>query len=551
MSEFLAQLVRTATDDPQYGWIEAKEPNGQFERRTWSQIHQRALRVAGGLRASGVRPGDAVALFVGAPADVAVAAQGCWLAGASVTMLHQPTARTDLASYAADTVGVLRMVGARALVLGAPYAALAGDFQQALGDAVPVRAVDELGTAGPIDADPDVSDESAIALLQLTSGSTSHPKAVRISHANLISNMRAMVDAAQIVPDDVMVSWLPTFHDMGMVGFLTVPMTFGIKLVKMTPADLLASPTSWMRAISDYRGTITASPNFAYALATRALRKATDLDLSSLRIALNGAEPVDPKATAGFVAAGEPFGLDPGSVLCAYGMAEATLAVSFAPLGVGLEVDTIDQATLSRTGRAVPTSEGNTSSFAMLGRPLDGLTVQVRSEGNVVGERQAGEIFVRGTAVTDGYLTVDGYVAAQDAEGWLATGDEGYLVDDQIVVCGRTKDLIILAGRNIYPTDIERVAESVDGVRAGNSAAVALLTPGRESFAVAVESTYADDPQQSDRIRQEVARVVNHALDARPGQVVVVPPGWLPKTPSGKIQRSRVRERLESGDAPA
>lgn len=547
MSELLETLLRTAHEEPSRGWFETKAPEGGFIRRQWPDVHADARRVAAGLRARGIGRGDAVALFMGSPADAAVAVQASWLVGASVTMLHQPTARTKLATYAADTVGVLRMINAAALLLGDPYVEIAEHFAPAANQLhttiVPIAEL--LAGEEQIQPDAGVAAEDDIALLQLTSGSTAAPKAVTISHRSLIANMGAMVLASEITDDDLMVSWLPIFHDMGMVGFLSVPMVFGFRLVKVTPADFVASPTEWMRLISDHRGTITAAPNFAYGVAARSLRKATDLDLSSLRIALNGAEPIDVDTVGAFCAAGAPHGLRATAMVSAYGMAEASLAVSFAPLDTGLVVDAVDELKISTERIAQPVEHASGSVFACLGAPLSGIEVEVRGDdGRPLPERHVGTLAIRGTAVTKGYLTVDGYLAAQDDDGWLDTGDEGYLCDGQVVVCGRVKDLIILAGRNIYPTDIERAAETVEGVRRGNSAAVALRDGGREGVVIVAESPHHDDVEQTSRIVHEVRLATYAELEVRPSRVILIPPGTLPKTPSGKIQRARVRLEL-------
>ncbi|WP_106849441.1 long-chain-fatty-acid--CoA ligase [Blastococcus sp. Marseille-P5729] len=547
MSELLGVLRETARAHPARGWLETRGSDGEFLREDWARIHLDARRAAASLAARGIGAGDAVALFMGSPRHVAVATQACWLRGASVTMLHQPTARTNLTTYAADTFGILQTIDADALVLGPPYADVVEHFAPAASDAsAAILTSDEL-LAGErlIDPDPAVADESSPALLQLTSGSTAAPKAVVITHGNLISNMRAMVEVSDIRADDIMLSWLPVFHDMGMVGFLCVPMVFGLKLVKVTPADFVASPASWMRLISDRGASITAAPNFAYGIAARALSKAAPLDLSTLRIALNGAEPIDPRTVELFCEAGERHGLDPSAVLCAYGMAEAALAGSVAPVGRGLVIATVDERVLGAQRVAKPV-EGAGSAFALLGAPLGGIEVEVRGEkGEVLPERHVGTLMIRGDAVSPGYVTAEGLRGSQDAEGWLDTGDEGYLVDGEVVVCGRIKDLIIIGGRNIYPTDVERAAERVEGVRRGNCAAVPVLVGGREVLAVVAESTYYDDEQHRGRIEQEI-RVATYAdLEVRPTYVVLIAPGALPKTPSGKIQRVKVRESIQ------
>ncbi len=558
MSRFVETMVTTAHEGGRQRGMVTGEPREPV-RRTWFEVHQCALRVAGGLVEAGLEPGGAVAVLAGAPELIAPTVQGVWLAGGSVTMLHQPTARTDLARWAEDTLRVLRMIGSSLVALGEPFDGLAPVLDE---HGIAYRSIGGLLEAEPL-AEPVPTDEDALALLQLTSGSTADPKAVKITHGNLFSNVTAMVRRAEFDFDtDVMVSWLPLFHDMGMVGFLTVPMTFGVELVKVTPVDFLSGPLVWPELISKYRGTTTAAPNFAYAIVGRRLAKVDDdnaYDLSSLRIALNGAEPIDPTAVRTFTDAGRRFGMPAECVFPAYGLAEATLAVSFAPLFTGLTVDVIEAQPLEDDDRAVAVPEGDprrdtdeVRQFAVLGRPLPGLEARiVGGDGTVRAEREVGEIQLRGEAVSPGYLTVDGPLDTRDADGWFPTGDVGYLVDGQIVICGRKKDVIILGGRNVYPTDIERAASSVNGVRAGNAVAVRIdAGTRRERFAVVLESTVAGDTDAEHALAKEVAARVRDAVDARPYAVVVLPKGSLPKTPSGKVKRAatatQYRELIDS-----
>ena len=545
MSRFLTTLLATGAGSP-HG-MTTGEPRTPV-RRSWPEIHQTARRAAGVLtEEAGIGRGSAVGVLAGEPATIAPAAQAVWLVGGSVTMLHQPTARTDLALWAKETVGVLTMIGAKLVLLGAPFEGLASVLSQ---HGIPCRLLTDLDGA-PVTPDPDVAGEDDTALLQLTSGSTAEPKAVRITHRNLHSNIGAMVQAARLDTDtDVMVSWLPLFHDMGMVGFLTIPMAVGIELVSVTPTDFLGRPILWAELISRHHGTVTAAPNFAYAVLARQLGRADEgsLDLSTLRFALNGAEPIDPAAVNAFTTAGARFGLRPEAVVCAYGMAETALGVSFAPIDTGLQVDEIDAVELEEHRRAVPVGDGPARRFPLLGPPLPGIEVRVvGDDGAVLGEREVGVLQLRGESVTPGYLTVAGPVATQDADGWLDTGDEGYVTGGAVVVCGRRKDVIIMGGRNIYPTDIERAASEADGVRAGNAVAVRLEADAgrhRESFLVAVESRLATEPDAVQGIAKDVTSRVVSAVGVRPAEVVVLRPGSLPKTPSGKLRRAATRALL-------
>jgi fatty-acyl-CoA synthase len=537
VSRFTEKMFRNAHQSTK-GMVTG-EPH-QPVRHTWREVHERARRVAGGLAAAGVQYGDAVGVLAGAPVEIAPTAQGLWMRGASLTMLHQPTPRTDLMVWAEDTTTVIDMIEAKVVIVSDPFTAAVPVLEER---GITVLTVEHLLTFDPID--PVETGEDDLALMQLTSGSTGSPKAVQITHRNIHSNAEAMfIGARYDVEKDVMVSWLPCFHDMGMVGFLTIPMYFGAELVKVTPLDFLRDTLLWAKLIDKYQGTMTAAPNFAYALLAKRLRrnaKPGDFDLSTLRFALSGAEPVEPADVEDLLDAGKPFGLKPSAILPAYGMAETTLAVSFSECDAGLVVDEVDADLLAALRRAVPATKGHTRRLATLGPLLEGLEARIVDEdGNVLPSRGVGVIELRGEPLTPGYITMGGFIAAQDEQGWYDTGDLGYLTDQgHVVVCGRVKDVIIMAGRNIYPTDIERAASRVIGVRPGCAVAVRLdAGHSRETFAVAVESNAFEDPAEVRRIEHQVAHEVVTEVDVRPRNVVVLGPGTIPKTPSGKLRRS-------------
>jgi fatty-acyl-CoA synthase len=514
------------------------EPHAPL-RHGWGEVHQRARKIAGGLAAAGIGHGDAVAVLAGAPVEIAPTAQGVWMRGASLTMLHQPTPRTDLLFWATETGRVVDALGAAAVIVSDPFMAAAPVLAER---GVKVLVIADLLASEAID--PLNTDEDDIALLQLTSGSTGPPKAVRITFRNLASNADAMFVGAEYDLDtDVIVSWLPLFHDMGMTGFLVVPMYFGAELVKVTPMDFLQDTLLWAKLIDKYKGTMTAAPNFAYAVLAKRLRKQQpgQFDLSSLRWALSGAEQVEPAVVEDLCEAGAPFGLRREAILPAYGMAETTVAVSFSECGTGLSIDEVDADMLAVLHRAVPATTGNIRRLATLGPVLAGLEARVVDEdANELPTRGVGVIQVRGEPVSPGYTTLAGFVSAQDGQGWYDTGDLGYLTEKaHIVVCGRVKDVIIMAGRNVYPADIERAAARVTGVRPGCAVAVRLNAGHRrETFAVAVESNAFEDRGDARRIRRAVAHEVFSEVDVRPRNVVVLAPGTIPKTPSGKLRRA-------------
>ncbi|NNH70074.1 fatty acyl-AMP ligase [Nocardia uniformis] len=547
MSRFTDEMYATARTSVR--GLVTGEPDAPL-RRTWGEIHRIARRMAGGLAAAGIGYSDAVGVLAGMPVDIAPACQGIWMRGASITMLHQPTPRTDLEMWAHDTETVLRMIEARAVVLGAPFELAAPIL---LERGIDVVLIDDLRTGE--DTDPLPTSESDIALQQLTSGSTGSPKAVRITHSSFFVNAYAMFDRVKFqLDDDVMVSWLPLFHDMGMVGFLSVPMQFGAEVVCVTPLDFLRRPILWAELISKYRGTVTAAPNFAYSLLARKLRNAEDgaLDLSSVRYMWNGAEPVDADTMEALAEAGKRFGLNPMALTPVYGMAETTLAVSLPDPGRGQILDIVDADLLEALGKAVPVRDpehhhGNVRRLPTLGYLVDNLEGRVvDANREALPVRSVGVIELRGPAVTSGYTTVEGFRSTQDADGWLDTGDIGYFTEDNlVVVCGRIKDVIIMGGRNIYPTDIERAALRVKGVRPGNAVAVRLdAGQKRESFAVVVESNDHQNSEEVRRIEHDIVHAVFSEVGVRPRSVTVLGPGALPKTSSGKLRRSATADHL-------
>ena len=365
-----------------------------------------------------------------------------------------------------------------------------------------------------------------------------------LPHRQICHNLDAMIGATRIDPaHDVLVSWLPLYHDMGLIGLLTEAMTGALDLVLARPQDFLAAPARWLSWMSEFGGTLSAGPNFSYALVTRVLRRLAPgaLDLSHWRLALNGAEPVDPSTVQDFIDSAVPQGFDPRAALAVFGMAEATLGVTFPEPLSGIGVDVVDRRALEHERLAVPSSGERARALARLGRPVAGLEIRIvdPATGAVMREREAGELEVRGNSMTPGYYNRPEVTAAAFHDGWLRTGDLGYLVGGELVVCGRLKDMIIVGGRNVFPEDVERAVAEVEGVRAGNVIAFGIeRQPGREGLVVVAETRERDVPM----LRAAVADRVRDAVGLPP-EVVFVTPGTLPKTSSGKLQRSLCRSR--------
>ncbi len=509
----------------------------------WAEVHDDATSMAGGLQQLGVRPGDHVALLGPTSRSFVTAIQAVWLTGATLVVLPLPMRMGSLDEFVTQT---------RRRVHGADVSLLVADaeltpFVQLEPGDPPMVSFEDLDQRAAFVAP--APDPAAAAVLQFTSGSTSDPKGVVLPHRAVCANLDAIEIAAELdVATDVLVSWLPLYHDMGLVGLLSLAMTTGTRLVLGAPQDFLAAPGRWMEWMSRYRGTATAGPNFSYVLASRALRRAAAedraLDLSSLRVVLNGAEPVDPATVEDFVAAATPFGMDPGAVFPAFGMAEVAIAGTFPPPGRGMVVDTVDRRVLETERYAAPAAPGAAGSrgFARLGYPVPGLEIRVvdPGDGRPRLEREVGELEIRGSSVCSGYHNRPELDAELFHEDWLRTGDLGYLVDGELVLCGRIKDVIVVGGRNVFPEDVERACSGIDGIRAGNVIAFGVESnKGRESLVVVAESKATD----LEPVRRAVQARVREVVGIPAREVVLVAPGTLPKTSSGKLQRSLCRDQ--------
>jgi fatty-acyl-CoA synthase len=505
----------------------------------WSTIDADARAMAVGLAAHGVTPGDHVALLGPTTRRLVTAIEAVWLAGATVVVLPLPMRMSSIEEFVDQTRRRILGADTRLLVVDAELAPFLA-WQE--GDPPTVGYDDLAGDAGAWVAPPTQAED--LAILQFTSGSTSDPKGVMLPHRAVLANIDAIAHALSLDPEvDVAVSWLPLYHDMGLVGILTSAMVRGVDLVLAGPQSFMASPSRWVEWLSTYKGTVTAGPNFSWVLAARALARLDGLDLSHLRVALNGAEPVDPSTVAALVAAGERHGLRPGAVFPAFGMAEVAIAGTFPEPLSGLRTDPVDQRVLETEQYAAPVASDDPGAkhFARLGRPVDGLDIRVvdPASGDVRREREVGELQIRGTSVMSGYYRRPEATAdAFDGE-WFRTGDLAYLVDGELVICGRIKDVIIVAGRNVYPEDVERSVAEVDGVRAGNVIAFGVAGRRHEGVVVVAEAKGEDLVTMRHDVAVRVQQVTGLAAD----DVVLVAPGSLPKTSSGKLQRSLCRDR--------
>jgi fatty-acyl-CoA synthase len=539
---------------------------------TFRDIALEAQRRAASLAAHGLRKGDRLALVIPDGEQFVLSFLGALFAGVIAVPIHPQPSLRNIDAYCETVAHVARASGA-AMLLTTP--ATKPYVEPVLAQVEGLRAVltlDDLdGGAGAAAAS--VSPDDA-AFLQFTSGSTSRPKGVIVTHRNLAANAEAfMVHGLRRDPRvDKGVSWLPLFHDMGLIGFVVGPLFTNVPCVFLPTASFVRAPRIWLDKIHQHRGTITYAPSFAYALVAKRLRDrdVEGLDLSCLRIAGCGAEPIQAAALRDFARRLAPAKFDPRSFVPSYGMAEATLAISFVPLRGGLRTDRVEGKELTR-GQASPSdanrsTEGGEGEAAVelvdCGVPFPGHELAiVDAEGHRLGERCVGEIVARGPSVTMGYFREPGLTARTfkalpgdgvGAEPWLHTGDLGYLAGGRLFVCGRKKDVIIVRGRNHYPTDIEWAVGALPNVRRGNVVAFGVKVnvqgavadgPGEERLVVCCEGASGD----AQTIREAAGTCISERFGLTPHEVVVTPLASLPRTSSGKLQRSKARQMYIDG----
>lgn len=545
-----------------------RSPSGPDDCVTFSfaEALDLARRAAYHLRARGVRHGDRVLLVLPTGPSFLAAFYGCQVLGAIPVPVVPPASLARMDDHIARIARVATICEARAVVVSKGLLAITGlvrsrfkEARAALSNVV--FGQDLLREDGRVHDMASVRPEDP-AMLQFTSGSTGDPKGVILPHRSLLANMKGIGLAAGFTRDDVALAWLPLFHDMGLIGHFLASTAWGLPLVLMPPETFIRRPREWLKAISKYRGTCSAAPNFAYSLCAKKIkdRDLAGIDLSSWRVAFCGAEPVNPKTVTDFIARFEPYGFQPTTFFPVYGMAEMSLAATFPLPGSPPRFDRVVRHRFEQGGVAEPAPEPRDSgeatdviTWVSVGRPLPEHEVRiVDAEGRPVPERHEGEIEVRGPSMMAGYYRAQVATAEAIRDGWLRTGDLGYLAEGDLFVTGRRKEIIIKSGKNLYPQDIEAAAARVDGIRAGCCAAFGVTNHARgtEDLVLVCETRH-DDPQERARLMSEVRTAVLEAIGATPDVVVLVLPGTVPKTSSGKIQRDLMRKRYMAGDMRA
>lgn len=524
MSELAAAMTRSMQTATTELAVFDKETSA-WQRRPWPDVHGLAEGVAAWLLD---RDRPAAVGLVGEPTIEFVAAiQGAWLTGAAISILPGPVRGADLQHWAESTLTRFAGIGVGAVLSHGSHL----ESLQAVGRAGIVT--EDLATAARTNRSTSGlphAESTGIAVLQGTAGSTGSPKTAMLSPRAVLGNMRGLEQRLGLDPaHDVVCSWLPIFHDMGLTCVLA-PALLGLPLWLTSPTAFSASPFNWLKWLSESRATITAAPNLAYNILGKYAALVSDVDLGALRFAINGGEPVDCDGFARFTEAMAPFGFDAGAPAPSYGLAESTCAVALPTPGTGLHFDTVSDDSGSRK-------------YAVLGKALPGTQIRVVASDRYVGtaDREIGEIEIRGTSMMDGYL---GHPAI-DREEWFPTGDLGFFGESGLVVCGRAKEIISIAGRNIFPTEIELIAAQVNGVREG--CVVALGTGERSARpGLVVAAEFKGDDQG--RARTEVIQRIASVCGIVPADVIFMSPGSLPRTSSGKLRRLEVRRTLELVD---
>ena len=513
---------------------------------SYAKLAVGARAIGAGLQRAGLQPRQSVAIMLPTSPEYFDTYFGILLAGGIPVPIYPPARASQLEDHVLRHAGILANAQAVVLVT-VPEAMIVARLLQAR---VPglrhVMTPQQLAEPGGAPEPASVKGED-IAFIQYTSGSTGNPKGVALTHANVLANIRAMAQTIAASPRDVFVSWLPLYHDMGLIGAFLGSLYVGFPLVVMSPLAFLAKPDRWLWAIHRYRGTISAAPNFAYELCLKRIDDAglEGLDLSSWRLAFNGAEAVSPATVERFVQRFAGYGLRREAIAPVYGLAEASVGLLFPPLGRGPLIDRIQREPFTRGGRAVAAAANDPSAlrFVACGRPLVDHAIRIVDEtGHEVGERIEGRLEFKGPSATQGYFRNPSETARLFHDGWLDSGDRAYRANGDVYLTGRVKDIIKRGGRNIYPQEIEDAVGAVAGVRKGCVAVFGAADPntGTERLVVMAE-TPVHDTDAREQLRTVISRVVINVLGEPPDDVVLAAPRTVLKTSSGKLRRSACR----------
>ena len=543
-----ALLDAAARGDSRRGFTFVKEGSEAFY--PFADIALIAGRYAAAMFRGGLKPGDRVALALPDNDEFVFCFLGAMHAGLVPVPMYPPQGLGKLGFYLNHARHILECSGAAQMITSTQVKTVLGSL---IGKNLrAIRTVKELGIDEREAAVANLRPEDP-AFIQFTSGSTAQPKGVVLTYGSLSANARCITEGLQMTPEDVGCSWLPLYHDMGLIGFVLTPIINYTPTVLIPPFMFLKRPIEWLRRITQHRATCSFAPNFGYGLCAARVRErdCETLDLSHWRAAGCGSEPIQMSTLENFSARFRSCGFDRKAFVLAYGLAENTLAVSFSRLGNEPRAERVRLKALTSDGLAVPSNNHDESvSIASTGQCFPEHEIGILDDdGRRCEPRRVGEIAVRGPSMMREYYNNPEATRATIRNGWLHTGDLGFMHDDELYVCGRIKDLIIVAGRNYYPSDIESVVSDVAGVRRGRAVAFGLSATeadNLERVVICAETKV----KQADReaLADEIRRVVLESLGLKLDEVVQVPRGALPRTSSGKLQRNKTRALYLSGN---
>jgi len=549
----LVDVLRHHADNwPQREHIRFYVDEGEGESISYGTLWEEARRCAAALQQRGLERGDTIAIMLPTGAAYFYTFFGALLAGGVPVSLYPPAQRTQIEDHLLRQRAILDNCRARFLITvseALPYARALRSLTPTLRDIFDPAT---LRSEAPwIDPHAKAND---IAFLQYTSGTTGSPKGVVLTHANLLANIRAMGEAIRANSQDVFVSWLPLYHDMGLIGAWLGSLYYGCRLLCMSPLAFLARPQRWLWAIHRYRGTLSAAPNFAYELCLTRVGDADlqGLDLSSWRIAFNGAEPVSPETVEQFCERFAKFGFRRETCFPVYGLAECSVGLAFPPLDRGPLIDRIERTTFTSRGYAAPaaSTDENVLRFVACGRPLPGHEIRIVDEADrELPDRMEGRIQFRGPSSTSGYFRNPQATAELLRDGWLDSGDMGYIAEGDLYISGRRKDMIIRGGRNLYPQELEEAVGNLQGIRRGRVAVFGVPDRrNRTEKLVVLAETRLREHAAREALTRTIAELGRQLVGGPPDDIVLAPPNTVLKTSSGKLRRTACRELYERGE---
>jgi fatty-acyl-CoA synthase len=517
----------------------------------YSELREDALGHARRFLALGLKKGDRLALIAETGAEFAACFFGAVYAGLWPVPLPLPTSFGGREAYVDQLVVMLTSSDPQLFLYPPELAEYAIAAAQKL--EIEARDWDSLADIEPANAELPKADADEIGYLQYSSGSTRFPHGVAVTHRALLDNLRAHGLGVEVQDSDRVVSWLPWYHDMGLVGCMLSPVANQLSVDYLKTEDFARRPLAWLDLVSRNPGTtLSYSPTFGYDICSRRMSsqtKAADrFDLSRWRIAGNGADMIRPDVMQAFVDSFADAGFKASSFCPSYGLAEATLAVSIMPPGEGIRLELVEESELSGVGTPAQERPRRYRAIVNCGRAVEGMEIEIRgNDGDVLADRSIGKVWVRGTSVMVGYFRDPESTAACMVDGWLDTGDMGYLSNGYIFIVGRAKDMIIINGRNHWPQDIEWAVEQLPGFKSGDIAAFAITGPSGEETPAVLVHCRVSDPDERGRLRDDIRERVRAITGITP-VVELVPPRTLPRTSSGKLSRTKARNLYLTGE---